>query len=44
VAENRLGPKTGRGFRDWPPELTARERERYERALLATVRMMRDLG
>lgn len=44
VAENRLGPKTGRGFRDWPPEATARERERYERALLATVRMMKTLG
>ncbi|CAH0155319.1 3-hydroxyacyl-CoA dehydrogenase NAD-binding domain-containing protein [Roseomonas sp. CECT 9278] len=43
VAENRLGPKTGQGFRDWPPEATARERERYERALLATVRMMREL-
>lgn len=44
VAENRLGPKTGRGFRDWPPEAVARERERYERALLATVRMMREQG
>jgi 3-hydroxybutyryl-CoA dehydrogenase len=44
VAENRLGPKTGRGFRDWPPDVTARARERYERALLATVRMMREQG
>ncbi len=44
VAENRLGPKTGRGFREWSPEATARERERYERALLATVRMMREQG
>jgi 3-hydroxybutyryl-CoA dehydrogenase len=43
VAENRLGPKTGRGFRDWPPEVTARERARYEKALLATVRMMREI-
>lgn len=43
VAENRLGPKTGRGFRDWPPEVTAKERARYEKALLATVRMMREI-
>ncbi len=42
VAENRLGPKTGRGFRDWPPEKTARERARYERALLAAVRILRE--
>jgi 3-hydroxybutyryl-CoA dehydrogenase len=44
VAEGRLGPKTGRGFRDWPPEVTARERARYEAALLATVRMMKQQG
>lgn len=43
VAENRLGPKTGRGFRDWPPEVTAKERARYEKALLATVRMLREI-
>ncbi len=42
VAEGRLGPKTGRGFRDWPADVTARERARYEKALLATVRMMRE--
>jgi len=42
VAGNRLGPKTGRGFRDWPPEKTARERARYERALLAAVRILRE--
>ena len=42
VAEGRLGPKTGRGFRDWPPDVTARERARYEKALLATVRMMKE--
>jgi 3-hydroxybutyryl-CoA dehydrogenase len=42
VAEGRLGPKTGRGFRDWPDDVTARERARYEKALLATVRMMRE--
>jgi 3-hydroxybutyryl-CoA dehydrogenase len=44
VAEGRLGPKTGRGFREWPPEVTARARERYERALLATARVMREQG
>ncbi|MBW6397668.1 3-hydroxyacyl-CoA dehydrogenase [Roseomonas sp. HJA6] len=42
VAENRLGPKTGRGFRDWPPEKTAKERARYEKALLAAVRILRE--
>lgn len=42
VAENRLGPKTGRGFRDWPPDVTATERARYERALLAAVRILRE--
>lgn len=40
VAENRLGRKTGRGFRDWPPEVTERERARYERALLAALRIL----
>lgn len=44
VAENRLGPKTGRGFRDWPPDVTARERARYEKALLAAVRILREEG
>jgi 3-hydroxybutyryl-CoA dehydrogenase len=44
VAEGRLGPKTGRGFRDWPPEVTARERARYERAMLAAARLLRDEG
>lgn len=44
VAENRLGPKTGRGFRDWPADVTARERARYERALLAAVRILKEEG
>lgn len=44
VAENRLGPKTGRGFRDWPPEVTARERARYEKAMLAAARLLREEG
>ncbi|MBR0678907.1 3-hydroxyacyl-CoA dehydrogenase [Roseomonas eburnea] len=42
VAENRLGPKTGRGFRDWPADVTAKERARYEKALLAAVRILRE--
>ncbi len=42
VAENRLGPKTGRGFRDWPPDVAAKERARYERALLAAARILRE--
>ena len=41
VAENRLGPKTGRGFRDWPADVTAKERARYETALLAALRIFR---
>ncbi len=41
VAENRLGPKTGRGFRDWPEDVTAKERARYEAALLAALRIFR---
>jgi len=44
VAGNRLGPKTGGGFRDWPPEVAARERARYEKALLAAVRILREEG
>lgn len=44
VAENRLGPKTGRGFRDWPEDVTARERASYEKALLAAVRILKDEG
>lgn len=42
VAENRLGPKTGRGYRDWPPEKTAAERARYERVLAAAQPLLRD--
>jgi len=42
VAENRLGPKTGRGYRDWPPERAAEERARYERVLAAAQPLLRD--
>lgn len=42
VAENRLGPKTGRGYRDWPPERVAEERARYERVLTAAQPLLRD--
>lgn len=42
VAEGRLGPKTGRGFREWPEDVTARERARYERALLAALKIFRE--
>ncbi|MFC7738148.1 3-hydroxyacyl-CoA dehydrogenase family protein [Roseomonas sp. GCM10028921] len=41
VAEGRLGVKTGRGFEEWPPERAAAEQERYERLLLAAVRLLR---
>ncbi|MFM7780309.1 MAG: 3-hydroxyacyl-CoA dehydrogenase family protein, partial [Alphaproteobacteria bacterium] len=42
VAEGKLGTKTGEGFRPWPPEKTAKERARYEKALLAAARILRD--
>jgi 3-hydroxybutyryl-CoA dehydrogenase len=41
VAENRLGPKTGRGFWDWTEEKAAAERARYERALLASMKVLK---
>ncbi len=41
VAENRLGPKTGRGFWDWTEEKVAAERARYERALLASMKVLK---
>ncbi|WP_135468412.1 3-hydroxyacyl-CoA dehydrogenase family protein [Crenalkalicoccus roseus] len=44
VAEGRLGAKTGRGVRDWPPEAVARERERYERMLRAALALLRQEG
>jgi 3-hydroxybutyryl-CoA dehydrogenase len=42
VAEGKLGPKTGEGFRPWPAEKTVQERARYEKALLAAARILRD--
>ncbi|MCW8085612.1 3-hydroxyacyl-CoA dehydrogenase NAD-binding domain-containing protein [Sabulicella glaciei] len=44
VSEGRLGAKTGQGFRAWPPEAVARERARYERTLLAAMRVLREDG
>ena len=42
VEEGKLGTKTGEGFRPWPREAAERERERYERVLLAAARLLRD--
>lgn len=42
VDEGKLGTKTGEGFRPWPPETAQRERERYERVLLAAARLLQD--
>jgi 3-hydroxybutyryl-CoA dehydrogenase len=42
VAEGKLGTKTGEGFRPWPPEVAACERERYERVLLAAAKLLAD--
>jgi 3-hydroxybutyryl-CoA dehydrogenase len=44
VAEGRLGPKTGRGFWEWTEESAARERARYERALRAAAKLLREEG
>ncbi len=42
VEEGKFGAKTGQGYRAWPPEALARERTRYEAALLAAMRLLRD--
>jgi 3-hydroxybutyryl-CoA dehydrogenase len=42
VARGELGMKTGRGFYDWDAEAIAREKARYERALLAALAVLRD--
>jgi 3-hydroxybutyryl-CoA dehydrogenase len=41
VAEGRLGLKTGRGFWKWTPEQSKQERERFERTLMAALKLMR---
>ncbi len=40
VAENRLGPKTGRGFWDWTEESAAEARAGYERRLQASMKVL----
>lgn len=42
VRDGKFGTKTGQGFRPWPLEVALRERERYERVLLAAARLLRD--
>jgi len=44
VAEGRFGPKTGRGFWEWTEEGAAKERARYERALRAAAKVLREEG
>ena len=44
VAEGKLGPKTGQGFWSWTEESAARERARYERALLAAAKVLKEEG
>jgi len=41
VARGRLGMKTGEGFYQWDAESSARERERYERALLKALEILK---
>ncbi len=42
VEEGKFGIKSGQGFRKWPPDVAERERERYEKVLLAAARLLRD--
>ena len=41
VAEGRIGPKAGNGFWEWTPEKLAAERARYEKALLASMKVLK---
>ena len=41
VAEGHLGMKTGHGFWNWTPELSKEEKERYERTLMAALKLLR---
>jgi 3-hydroxybutyryl-CoA dehydrogenase len=34
--------KTGHGFWEWTPEQISKERERYERTLLAALKLLRE--
>jgi 3-hydroxybutyryl-CoA dehydrogenase len=40
VAEGRLGMKTGRGFWEWTPERIKEEQVRYERTLMAALKLL----
>jgi 3-hydroxybutyryl-CoA dehydrogenase len=42
VAAGQFGMKTGQGFFTWTPEAIAAERERYDRLLLAGLRLLAD--
>jgi 3-hydroxybutyryl-CoA dehydrogenase len=42
VAEGRLGMKTGRGFWTWTPEQISAERERFDRTLLAALKLLKE--
>lgn len=41
VAQGKLGMKSGEGFYRWTAESAARERERYERVLIAALRVQK---
>jgi 3-hydroxybutyryl-CoA dehydrogenase len=40
VAEGHLGMKTGQGFWNWTPEQIKQEQERYERTLMAALKLL----
>jgi 3-hydroxybutyryl-CoA dehydrogenase len=42
VEEGRVGMKAGKGFWSWSPEQIKQERERYQRTLLAALKLLRD--
>lgn len=41
VAAGKLGMKTGEGFYRWTPESAAKEKERYERALIDVLKLLK---
>jgi 3-hydroxybutyryl-CoA dehydrogenase len=42
VASGRFGTKTGHGFWKWTPEAIAEEQQRFETALIAAAKLLRD--
>ena len=41
IAAGKLGMKSGEGFYQWTPESAAREKARYEQALLDALKLLK---